>query len=210
MSSDYLARPPHRLPFGAGGTFFLNFKFYRTMLKKLFIPLSIVGLLAVGCNKSTQSTASSAKKEMSEDEAFKIFKAKQSDGKTFGATVTPAGAISYDAMLDKMAKADKMDNVKVEGKVEAVCKAKGCWMNIASDKGAAPMFVKFKDYAFFMPKDLAGKKVIMLGNAFKEKTSVEDLRHFAQDEGKSKEDIAKITKPKEEMKFMASGVIILD
>ena len=180
------------------------------MLKKLFIPLSIVGLLAVGCNKSTQSTASSAKKEMSEDEAFKIFKAKQSDGKTFGATVTPAGAISYDAMLDKMAKADKMDNVKVEGKVEAVCKAKGCWMNIASEKGAAPMFVKFKDYAFFMPKDLAGKKVIMLGNAFKEKTSVEDLRHFAQDEGKSKEDIAKITKPKEEMKFMASGVIILD
>ena len=180
------------------------------MLKKLFLPLSIIAIFAMGCNKSTQSTANSAKKEMSEDEAYKIFKAKQSDGKTFGATVTPTGAITYDAMLDKMAKAEKLDNVKIEGKVEAVCKAKGCWMNIASEKGAAPMFVKFKDYAFFMPKDLAGKKVIMLGNAFKERTSVEDLRHFAQDEGKSKEDIAKITKPKEEMKFMASGVIILD
>ena len=72
------------------------------------------------------------------------------------------------------------------------------------------MFVKFKDYAFFMPKDIAGKKVVMIGNAFKETTSIEDLRHFAQDEGKSKEEIAKINKPKEEMKFMANGVLILE
>ena len=180
------------------------------MFKKFIASLSIVALLVVGCNKSTQSTATTAKKAISEDEAYKIFKAKQTDGKTFGEQVTPTGAISYDAMLDKMVKTDKLENVKVEGTVSAVCKAKGCWMNIASDKGAEPMFVNFKDYAFFMPKDLAGKKVVMLGNAFKEITPVEDLKHFAQDEGKSKEEIAKITKPKEEMKFMASGVIILD
>ena len=180
------------------------------MLKKFIIPLSIIAVFSVGCNKSTQSTASATKKEMSEEEAYKIFKAKQTDGKTFGEKVTPKGAISYDAMLAQMVAKDKLDNVKIQGTVDAVCKAKGCWMNIASEKGAAPMFVKFKDYAFFMPKDLAGKKVVMVGNAFKEITPVEDLRHFAQDEGKSKEEIAKITKPKEEMKFMASGVIILD
>jgi hypothetical protein len=180
------------------------------MLKKLFLSLSILAFLAASCNKSAQSTATTAKKGLSEDEAYKIFKAKQTDGKTFGEQVTPAGAISYDAMLTKMSKANKLDNVKVEGTVSAVCKAKGCWMNIASEAGAAPMFVNFKDYAFFMPKDLAGKKIVMVGNAFKEITPVEDLKHFAQDEGKSKEEIAKITKPKEEMKFMASGVIILD
>ena len=180
------------------------------MFKKFIIPLSIAALFAVGCSKSAQSTASSAKKEISEEEAYKIFKAKQTDGKAFGEKVTPKGAISYDAMLGKMAAVDKLDNVKIEGTVAAVCKAKGCWMNIASDKGAAPMFVQFKDYAFFMPKDLAGKKIVMVGNAFKEITPVENLRHFAQDEGKSKEEIAKITKPKEEMKFLASGVIILD
>ncbi len=180
------------------------------MLKKLIIPLSIAALFAVSCHKSVQSTATTVKKEMSEDEAYRIFKAKESDGKTFGEKVTPAGALSYDAMIGKMTKTDKLENVKVMGTVAAVCKAKGCWMNIASDKGAEPMFVQFKDYAFFMPKDLAGKKIVMLGNAFKEITTVESLRHFAQDEGKSKEEIAKITKPKEEMKFMASGVIILD
>ncbi|MBL7817470.1 MAG: DUF4920 domain-containing protein [Saprospiraceae bacterium] len=181
------------------------------MLKKLIAPLSIIALLAIGCNKSAKSTVNAtAKKEISEEEAYRIFKAKESDGKTFGEKVTPAGAISYDAMLSKMGTSMKMDNVKVVGTVDAVCKAKGCWMNIASEKGAAPMFVKFKDYAFFMPKDLAGKKVVMVGNAFKEITPVEDLKHFAQDEGKTKEEIAKITKPKEEMKFMASGVTILD
>lgn len=180
------------------------------MIKKILVPLSIVALFVASCNKSAQSTATTAKKEMSEEEAYRIFKAKESDGKTFGEKVTPAGAISYDAMLGKMTKADKLENVKIEGTVSAVCKAKGCWMNIASENGAEPMFVKFKDYAFFMPKDLAGKKIVMIGNAFKEITPIEDLKHFAQDEGKSKEEIAKITKPKEEMKFMASGVIILD
>ncbi len=180
------------------------------MLKKLLVPLSIAALFAIGCNKSAQSTATTAKKEMSEEEAYRVFKSKESDGKTFGEKVTPTGAMTYDAMLGKMVKTDKLENVKVTGTVNAVCKAKGCWMNIASDKGAEPMFVQFKDYAFFMPKDLAGKKIVMLGNAFKEITTVESLRHFAQDEGKSKEEIAKITKPKEEMKFLASGVIILD
>ena len=182
------------------------------MLKSFLVPLSIAAILATAsCNKPTSAAASTpAKKEMSEDEAYQAFKKKQSDGKAFGEKVTPDGAISYDAMLTKMDKAAKMENVKIAGTVEAVCKSKGCWMNIRSDAGKSAMFVQFKDYAFFMPKDLAGKKVVMVGNAFKEVTSVEDLKHFAMDEGKSKEEIAKITKPREDMKFMASGVVIVE
>ncbi|MCE2790741.1 MAG: DUF4920 domain-containing protein [Saprospiraceae bacterium] len=49
----------------------------------------------------------------------------------------------------------------------------------------------------------------MLGKAYRETTSVEDLKHFAEDEGKSAEEIAAITEPKTELKFMASGVMIL-
>jgi Domain of unknown function (DUF4920) len=177
------------------------------MLKQLITPLSIVALLAVGCNTSSKTAA---KKEVSESEAYTAFQKNKGDGKTFGEKVTAKDAVSYDAMLAKMGKSTKLDNVKVSGTVEAVCKAKGCWMNISSDKGAPSMFVKFKDYAFFMPKDIAGKKVVMVGNAFKETTTVEELRHFAEDEGKSKEDIAKITKPKEDIKFMATGVLVLE
>jgi hypothetical protein len=178
------------------------------MLKKCLVPLSILAIFAISCtHKSAQATA---KKEVSEEEAYKKFQAEKNDGKVFGEKFSVKGAMSYDKMLGKMTTAKSLENVKVEGTVEAVCKVKGCWMNIASQKGAAPMFVKFKDYAFFMPKDIIGKKVVMLGNAFKETTTVEELRHFAEDEGKSKDEIAKITKPKEEMKFMASGVVILN
>jgi len=97
--------------------------------------------------------------------------------------------------------------VSVKGKVESVCQKKGCWMNIVSENGDE-MFVKFKDYGFFMPLDLAGKEVIMNGYAFKDETSVEDLRHYAEDEGLSEEEISQIVAPKEELKFMASGVYI--
>jgi hypothetical protein len=173
------------------------------MLKRLVFSCCILTLLAAGCNKATQSAKS-------ESEAYDAFNKQKNDGKHFGEKVTAKGAMTYDQMLGKMSKAEKMDNVKITGTVEAVCKTKGCWMNIKSDAGAPSMFVKFKDYAFFMPKDIVGKKVIMVGNAFKETTSIEELRHFAEDEGKSKEEIAKINKPKEEMKFMANGVLIMN
>ncbi|MBK8670241.1 MAG: DUF4920 domain-containing protein [Saprospiraceae bacterium] len=117
--------------------------------------------------------------------------------------------ISYTQLLSQMATADSL-NAKVTGKVSGVCQTKGCWMNIVSDADTTKteMFVQFKDYGFFMPKDLAGKEVVMLGKAYREVTSVEDLKHFAEDEGLTEEEIAKITEPKTELKFMASGVMI--
>ena len=61
-----------------------------------------------------------------------------------------------------------------------------------------------------MPKDISGRKVVMQGIAYREVTSVDELRHYAEDAGKSAAEIALITKPKEELKFMASGVVLLD
>ena len=100
-------------------------------------------------------------------------------------------------------------NVKVVGTVDAVCQMKGCWMNI-TEVDKPEMMVKFKDYGFFVPKDIAGRKVVMQGYAYREVTPVDELRHYAEDAGKSKEEIEKITQPKEELKFMASGVLLLD
>lgn len=131
------------------------------------------------------------------------------DGIHFGEKIDTSGMITYDDLLLKMVEADSVD-AKVIGKVSGVCQTKGCWMNIVSDKDTTntEMFVQFKDYGFFMPKDLAGQEVVMLGKAYREVTSVEDLRHFAEDEGKTEEEISKITEPVTELKFMASGVMI--
>jgi hypothetical protein len=128
----------------------------------------------------------------------------------YGEKISEDGAISYDELLLKLESVDSLDNVKVIGTVDGVCQAKGCWMNVVSntDKTKESMFVKFKDYGFFMPLDASGSTAIMEGKAFKEETSVDELRHYAEDEGMSAEEIAAITEPKTELKFMAHGVIL--
>ncbi len=95
----------------------------------------------------------------------------------------------------------------VEGKVSSVCQAKGCWMKIETGTGES-IRVTFKDYGFFVPKDLSGSTIIMKGVASYNVTSVEELRHYAEDAKKSKEEIEKITEPKKELVFEADGVLI--
>ena len=133
------------------------------------------------------------------------------DGMSFyGEKISPEGAITYDELLQQLESADSINNVKVSGTIDGVCQAKGCWMNIVSntDKSKESMFVKFKDYGFFMPLDASGNTAILEGKVFKEETSVDELRHYAEDEGKSPEEIAAITEPVTELKFMAHGVIL--
>jgi hypothetical protein len=132
------------------------------------------------------------------------------DGKHFGAVIDASNAITYDELIPKMATTDSLA-VKVSGKVGEVCQKKGCWMMLVSEQPGQPeMRVTFKDYAFFMPKDLTGKRVVMDGYAIVEETPVDLLRHYAEDAGKSKEEIEKITEPKREVAYEASGVLILD
>ncbi|MCK5369007.1 MAG: DUF4920 domain-containing protein, partial [Cyclobacteriaceae bacterium] len=106
----------------------------------------------------------------------------------------------------------KMDNVesldiKVKGTITEVCQAKGCWMTL--DLGDDELLrVKFKDYGFFVPKDVTGKTAIVQGVAKKEIIGVDELRHLAEDAGKSEKKINAIDKPKEELVFVAEGVII--
>jgi hypothetical protein len=124
----------------------------------------------------------------------------------FGKKIDEKKAISASALPEKMGKEEKM-SAKVSGTVESVCQVKGCWMKVKMDNGET-MRVMFKDYAFFVPKDIAGKTVVFEGEAQKKLVSVEHLQHYAQDAGKSKEEIAKITEPKQELTFIAEGVIV--
>lgn len=162
------------------------------MFKKLLYVFALA-IFAIACNNATSTPT-----------------AKEGDKSFHGEKITADGALEIDAVLAKLGDQEKIET-KMIGTVESVCQKKGCWMNIVSEnEESKEIFVKFKDYGFFMPLDIAGQKVIMQGEAFKEVTPVDELRHYAEDEGKSKEEIEAITEPKEEYKFMASGVIILD
>ena len=124
----------------------------------------------------------------------------------FGKKINEKSAIEAAQLPNKMGTKESM-NAKVTGTVESVCQAKGCWMKVKMDNGET-MRVTFKDYGFFVPKDIAGKTVVVEGVAEKKTTPVAELRHYAEDAGKSKEEIAKITDPQNELAFVADGVIV--
>jgi len=72
------------------------------------------------------------------------------------------------------------------------------------------MMVRAKDHAFFMPENIVGKTVLVEGTASVKETSEEMRKHFAEDGGKSKEEIAKIKGAEKSVEFAAKGVKVLD
>lgn len=127
-------------------------------------------------------------------------------GQTYGDTITLDNALSINKVVDLLNTKD-IYNGKIEGKVLEVCKKKGCFIKIKQN-GGDPIMVKFKDYEFFMPQDIIGKTIVMEGTAKISVTSVERLKHYAEDAGKSENEIEKITEPKRSINILASGVIV--
>lgn len=129
------------------------------------------------------------------------------DGIHYGEKITDEGAIPLANLVSHMEGVEDSLETKVYGKVTKVCMNKGCWMTLETDAGDE-LFVQFKDYSFFMPFDIEGKEVVLDGKAYSEYTPVDELQHYAEDLGKSQEEIDAITEPKSELKFYARGVII--
>ena len=124
----------------------------------------------------------------------------------FGEKITTDGAVAADQLIAQMQGKDSL-KIKLTGSIEEVCQKKGCWMDIITGEGKT-MKVSFKDYSFFVPKNAKGKTAIFEGLAYTDTIPVNQLRHYAEDEGKTKEEIAKITKPEISISFEARGVII--
>ena len=129
--------------------------------------------------------------------------------KVFGEDFTVENVAEFDQVLGGLDSLESVDAV-MKVNVEKVCKVKGCWMTAVDPTGGdEEFFVKFKDYGFFVPVDFTdngSQTVYIKGNAFKETTSVDELKHYAEDEGKSQEEIDQITEEEVQYKFMATGV----
>ncbi len=157
--------------------------------------------LLVSCNNTATEVAESDPVTTQTTEP-----APDRSGEVFGAEENFSNPVGMLDVVDKLGQNDTLTNVALHGEVTAVCQAKGCWMTIA---GEEEMMVKFKDYGFFMPKDIDGREVVMFGKAYYQITPLDELRHYAEDAGKSAEEIAAITEPKKELRFLASGVKLL-
>jgi Domain of unknown function (DUF4920) len=127
-------------------------------------------------------------------------------GMNFGAKTTAVGAVAANELTTVLGDKTTAD-VKVKGKVVEVCKAEGCWLRMETANG--PMLIKMKDHAFMVPLAMNGKTIVADGTATFKETTVEMLKHYAEDAGKSKAEIDAITTPKKEIILQAKGILVL-
>ena len=162
-------------------------------MRKLLTFL-LIGLLVFACKGQAEKES-----EVKENAIFS----------SFGKEIIADDAIAATSMAQhyKTMRVGDSINSKMIGIVNEVCQSKGCWMKVDLEDWNQVM-VKFKDYGFFMPKDIAGKEVIINGKAFVNEVPVEEQRHYAEDAGKSEEEIAAITEPKTTFSFEADGVLL--
>ncbi|NJB84559.1 hypothetical protein GGR26_000304 [Lewinella marina] len=156
-------------------------------MRYLLIPLTAALCLLAGCASSTPEPA----------------------GEYFGAPFSADSPLSAESVLGTYTTDQLEDTVQLTltGTVAEVCQAKGCWMTVDAGSGTR-MTVRFRDYGFFVPKDIDGQQVIMQGQAYYETVAVDELRHLAEDAGRPAEEVAAIDAPRRELRFLADGVYL--
>lgn len=163
-------------------------------MKKLFVLLCVAAAF-VSCKKEAQTDV--------------VEETPQITYTGFGAEITADNAMTEAEMLEKFQNLKEGDTIPIKFKstILDVCQKKGCWMklDLGEDKNA---FVKFKDYGFFVPLDAANQKSVVEGRAFLSIETVDELKHYAKDAGKSQEEIDAITEPKITYQIQADGVLI--
>lgn len=165
-------------------------------MKKSFLFILVAGMgLLVSCQESP-------KKEMETEKTTDIIAG------NYGASVSDQEVVNPAEMVSLVMENGTFEG-KIEGKINEVCTKKGCWLTMDLPNGES-MRVTFKDYGFFVPTNSQGFPIVLDGVATLTTTDVETLKHFAEDQGKSDEEIASITEPKREITFEATGVIIKD
>ena len=125
---------------------------------------------------------------------------------SYGVHINKEGAVPANTVVALLANRDSV-GVKVRGEITEVCQKKGCWMmmNIGDNK---KMRVTFKNYGFFVPKDVDKRVAVIEGVVKREMTDVATLQHYAQDAGKDAKEIEAISEPEINLVFVAEGVVI--
>ena len=167
----------------------------KIQLKSILFAASVI--VFASCNQETKKEAVETAEVIEKTEMYQ----------SYGASITDENATSVIETEALLMSSDSVE-IKLTGEISKTCVNKGCWMTVDTGNGES-MRVTFKDYGFFVPKEgMEGKTVVFEGKAFKTTTSVEELQHYAKDGGASEEEIAKITEPKNEISFVAEGVLI--
>ena len=130
-------------------------------------------------------------------------------GDFYGEKTTPDGALNINDVAAKLnGGSPAFTDVKVTARIVEVCPKKGCWLKLELNDGSTAT-VKMKDYGFFLPLAAKGKNVVIDGEVTLKTTSVAELKHYAEDAKKSKEEIDAIKEPQKEIRVLAKGIVVV-
>jgi len=118
----------------------------------------------------------------------------------FGEPISAEQSMEIEQFLTKVSSESK--SFKVRGVIQEVCQMKGCWMTLQNENGVN-IRVTFKDYGFFVPKDISGKEVIIEGEASREILEEDLAKHYADDSGKTYDESMRNS-----ISFVAHGVLV--
>lgn len=159
-------------------------------MRKLFLTLFVI---ATGLIAQAQPPAGDAK-----------------PGEWYGEQINADGALKITDVAAKLDGGSVFEgDTKIRAKILEVCPKKGCWLKLEIDDKTTAM-VKMKDYGFFLPLAAKGKTVVIDGKIELKTTSVAELKHYAEDAKKSKEEIDAIKEPQKEVRILAKGIVIVE
>ena len=178
----------------------------------LFIAgLAFFAACTNGGEKTVDETADTLAAEVVEHDADEAHghsqEAADSNAVVFGEEIDTEGAITLEQFAANLESKDSME-AKVIATPTKVCQKMGCWFIVELPNGEE-MRIKTKDHDYLVPKNMAGKEIVFEGLAYRDTVTVDQLQHYAEDAGKSEEEIAEITEPKIGISFRADGVRIL-
>ncbi len=133
-------------------------------------------------------------------------------GTRYGAGVTLPASIQVSEL---MANPDKWvgQRVRVEGEVEDVCRMRGCWFALKSDKAGQTLKFKVTDGLMTFPVSAIGKHAVAEGQVRKMPLDLEQTRkvlaHEAQEQGKPF-DPASVQEPMTLVRLDGLGAVIAD
>lgn len=169
------------------------------------VTFFLLGIALLGACKNSIKSGKEKTPEAADTVAVET-EASRPEISYYGDSIDDAEAIEASQVLALLEGKDSLQ-VKLKGTINSSCKRKGCWMKMDLGNGEE-MRVSFRDYEFFVPKNLNGETAIIEGVAYRDTLDVDFLRHLAEDAGKSEEEIAAITEPEISINYTANGVII--
>jgi hypothetical protein len=128
-------------------------------------------------------------------------------GDAYGAKFKAEEALNINDVVKKLKGGTEFPEVQINAKVVDVCPKKGCWLKLELSNGETAT-VKMKDYGFFLPVAAIGKKVVINGAVTLKTVSVAEQKHYAEDAKKSQAEIDAIKEAKQEVRVLASGIVI--